>query len=48
MYLSKEKYYETNGAKMKVYETNKYIKEHPTGLIRSYKKQQLENKIILV
>ena len=42
-----KQYYITNGEKMKVYE-KKYIKEHKTGLIRSYKKQQPENKLILV
>jgi hypothetical protein len=41
-------YYKNNGEKMKVYEKIKYDKEHKTGLIRSYKKQQPENKIILV
>ena len=43
-----KQYYITNGDKMKVYEKIKYDKEHPTGLIRSYKKQQPENKLILV
>ena len=52
MYAKKEDYfqlyYKNNGEKMKVYEKNKYIKEHKTGLIRSFKKQQPENKIIEV
>ncbi len=53
MYVCKKKdffqlYYKNNGEKMRVYETPKYIKEHRTGLIRSYKKQQPENKIIMV
>ena len=43
-----KQYYVTNGDKMKVYEKIKYDKEHPTGFIRSYKKQQPENKLILV
>ena len=43
-----KQYYETNGEKMKQYEKIKYDKEHKTGLIRSYKKQQPENKLILV
>ena len=43
-----KQYYITNGDKMKVYEKIKYDKEHKTGLIRSYKKQQPENKLILV
>ena len=43
-----KQYYETNGEKMKQYEKIKYDKEHKTGLIRSYKKQQPENNLILV
>ena len=43
-----KQYYETNGEKMKQYEKIKYDKEHKTGLIRSYKKKQPENKLILV
>ena len=43
-----KEYYKNNGEKMKVYEKIKYDKEHKTGLIRSYKKQQPENKLILV
>ena len=43
-----KQYYETNGEKMKQYEKIKYDKEHQTGLIRSYKKTQPENKLILV
>jgi len=43
-----KQYYETNGEKMKQYEKIKYDKEHKTGLIRSYKKKQPENNLILV
>jgi len=43
-----KQYYETNGEKMKQYEKIKYDKEHKTGIIRSYKKKQPENNLILV
>ena len=43
-----KEYYKTNSEKMKVCEGKQYDKDHPTGLIRSYKKQQPENELILV